>query len=339
MGVQRGWRDPQRSDRPHRSRPRRYGHRRRRTYQRRGRPENGNRKFEHEREPDTTYNSLQSWNGGRGGHELSRAAITRRRSAIPEPPAWANACGQSRLAGHIVGNDVGHDNVAGGMLAVGTRVVGVAARGRRDIGKLIMVTLVAIVLLFDVRSLAGLDALTGAGDSAMRWTGTVLTSLFYALIIFCYLRRHQAIATHGSVAGWVVAVVATMAPFPLPFFHSSPPGNGRQLAADLLLVMGTAGSIWSLWFLGRNVSVIAQARAVSSRGPYRLVRHPLYTAEMISALGLAIAAGTIAAFAAWTVLCAMQVYRASREEQILLRTLPAYRDYRARTCALVPGLF
>lgn len=202
-----------------------------------------------------------------------------------------------------------------------------------------MVTLVAIVLLFDVRSLADFDALGGAGDSALRWVGTALTSLFYALIVCCYLRRRPAIATHDSVVGWAVAVVATMAPFPLPFFHSAPPGNVRQLAADLLLLLGTAGSIWSLWFLGRNVSVIAQARAVSSRGPYRLVRHPLYTAEMISALGLAIAAGTIAAFAAWLALCAMQAYRASREEQILLRTLPAYRDYRARTCALVPGLF
>jgi protein-S-isoprenylcysteine O-methyltransferase Ste14 len=222
---------------------------------------------------------------------------------------------------------------------VGRRVIGVVGLGRRDVGKLIMVALVATVLLYDVRSVADLDALAGPGDSALRWAGTTLTCLFYALIIWCYLRRRPAMATHDSVAGWAVAVIATMAPFPLPFFHSAPPGNGQQLAADLLLLLGTAGSIWSLWFLGRNVSVIAQARTVSSRGPYRLVRHPLYTAEMISALGLAIAAGTIAAFAAWPVLCAMQVYRASREEQILLRTLPAYRDYRARTSALVPGLF
>jgi protein-S-isoprenylcysteine O-methyltransferase Ste14 len=224
-------------------------------------------------------------------------------------------------------------------MAVGTQVIGVAGRGRRDLGKLIMVTLVAIVLLHDVRSLSDLDALTGPGDSALRWTGTTLTCLFYALIISCYLRRRPATATHDSAAGWAVAVLATMAPFPLPFFHSAPPATGRQFAADVLLLIGTAGSIWSLWFLGRNVSVIAQARDLSSRGPYRLVRHPLYTAEMISALGLAIAAGTITAFAAWPVLCAMQTYRAGREEQILLRTLPAYRDYRARTSALVPGLF
>jgi protein-S-isoprenylcysteine O-methyltransferase Ste14 len=221
----------------------------------------------------------------------------------------------------------------------GARVIGVAGRGRRDVGKLIMVPLAAVVLLCDIGSLARLDELGGPGEAPVRWAGTALTCLFYALIIVCYLRRGPAIATHGSVAGWAAAVIATLAPFPLPFFRSDPPGTVRQLAADLLLLAGTAGSVWSLWFLGRNLSVIAQARAVTDRGPYRLVRHPLYTAEMISALGLAVAAGTAASFVAWPVLCAMQVYRARREEQVLLRTLPAYHDYRARTPALVPGLF
>lgn len=201
-----------------------------------------------------------------------------------------------------------------------------------------MVPVVAIVLLYDIRSLVSLDALAGPRDSALRYAGTALTCLFYALIIWCYLRRGPAVATHGSAAGWVVAVIATMAPFPLPFLHSSPPGAARQLAADLLLLAGTAGSILSLWFLGRNLSVIAQARAVADRGPYRLVRHPLYTAEMTSALGLALAAGTAASYAAWLALCAMQAYRASREEQVLLRALPAYREYRNLTPALIPGL-
>jgi len=216
-------------------------------------------------------------------------------------------------------------------------VIDAADCARRDVGRLIMVPIAAVVLLYDIRSLARIDELARSSDSALQWAGTALTCVFYALIIFCYLRRGPATATHSSVAGWVVAVIATMAPFPLPFLHGEPPGTAQQLAADLLLVAGTGGSIWSLWFLGRNLSVIAQARAVADRGPYRLVRHPLYTAEMISALGLALAADTAGSFAAWPLLCAMQAYRAHREEQILLRTLPAYQDYRARTPALVPG--
>jgi protein-S-isoprenylcysteine O-methyltransferase Ste14 len=38
-------------------------------------------------------------------------------------------------------------------------------------------------------------------------------------------------------------------------------------------------------------------------------------------------------------MCALQVYRALREEQVLLLALPAYRSYRSRTAALLPGVF
>ena len=59
----------------------------------------------------------------------------------------------------------------------------------------------------------------------------------------------------------------------------------------------------------------------------------------MSALGLALVAGTAAAAAAWVVLCALQGYRAVSEEQVLLRALPGYPGYRSRTAALLPGLF
>jgi len=59
----------------------------------------------------------------------------------------------------------------------------------------------------------------------------------------------------------------------------------------------------------------------------------------VSALGLALAAGTVAAAGLWVALVGMQAYRALREEQVLRDALPGYREYRARTAVLVPGLF
>jgi protein-S-isoprenylcysteine O-methyltransferase Ste14 len=69
------------------------------------------------------------------------------------------------------------------------------------------------------------------------------------------------------------------------------------------------------------------------------VRHPLYTGELVSTLGLALAAATPVAFACWLSLVGLQVYRALREEQVLLQALPGYRIYRSRTAALLPGIF
>jgi len=69
------------------------------------------------------------------------------------------------------------------------------------------------------------------------------------------------------------------------------------------------------------------------------VRHPLYTGEIVSTLGLALTAGSLRAIAAWLVLVVLQAYRAMREEQVLLRALSGYLDYRSRTAALLPGVF
>src|SRR5258706_588507 len=113
----------------------------------------------------------------------------------------------------------------------------------------------------------------------------LLVCAFYALIVWCYLRRGPAVSTSGSLSASAVAVLATLTPFVCPLLGGGGQGAAGQLAADVLLVAGTSWSVWSLRFLGRNLSVIAQARGVADRGPYRLVRHPLYTGEIISSLG------------------------------------------------------
>jgi protein-S-isoprenylcysteine O-methyltransferase Ste14 len=207
-----------------------------------------------------------------------------------------------------------------------------SSRAGPDVGRLIMVPAAALMLLLDFAALT-------RGGSTLRWPGAALVCAFYALVIWSYLRRGPAVATSGSITASAAAVLATLAPFTFPMLRGGPTAVSQQLAADALLVAGLAWSVWSLRFLGRNLSVIAQAREVVDGGPYRLVRHPLYTGEIVSALGLAIGAGTAAAFAVWLALCAMQVYRALREEQILLHALPGYHAYRSRTAALVPGLF
>jgi protein-S-isoprenylcysteine O-methyltransferase Ste14 len=52
------------------------------------------------------------------------------------------------------------------------------------------------------------------------------------------------------------------------------------------------------------------------------VRHPLYTGELVSTLGLTLAIGTPLAFAFWPGLVGLQVYRALREKQVLLQASP-----------------
>jgi protein-S-isoprenylcysteine O-methyltransferase Ste14 len=205
---------------------------------------------------------------------------------------------------------------------------------RPDFGRIFMVPAAAVMLVLDVLALTH-----GSGGGAVRWAGAALVCAFYTLIIWCYLRRGPAVATSGSVTGYAAAVAATFLPFTLPLLHGAPAEAGQRNAGYLLVAAGTCWAVWSVWFLGRSISVIAQAREVVDQGPYRLVRHPLYVGELTSALGVAIVVGTAWAFCLWAVLCVLQSYRALREEQVLLAVLPGYRSYRARTAALLPGVF
>ncbi len=209
-----------------------------------------------------------------------------------------------------------------------------SGRDRFDLGKLIVVPVAAVLLILDLAALT-----RGAAASALTWLGTLLVCCFYLLIIWGYLRRGPAVATSSSITARVAAVAATLTPFTFPLMHTAPPAAGRQYAADGLLVAGTAWAVWSLRYLGHNLSIFAQARELVDGGPYRWIRHPLYAGEIVSTLGLAAAAGTITAFAIWLAFGALQGYRVLREEQVLLQALPRYRSYRSRTAALFPGIF
>src|SRR5579862_5971937 len=205
-------------------------------------------------------------------------------------------------------------------------------RTRPDLGKVLMLPVVSVVLVLDLAGLA--NRMPAGGLGSLRWLGVALTCAFYVQVIVCYLRRSPAVASSASLPANAAAIVATLIPFALPLLHGGPPGVGREYFSDGLLLVGTVWAIWSVRSLGRSLSVIAQAREVVDKGPYRWVRHPLYAGEIVSALGLAVVAGAPAAIGAWIALCGLQGYRALREEQILLRALPAYRSYRGRTAAL-----
>ena len=155
-------------------------------------------------------------------------------------------------------------------VAARTRRPGPRRTRRPDVGKLVMVPTAVLFLVADGAALG-----RGSGPSVLNWLSTALVCAFYVLIIWCYLRRRSATATSGSVTAHAAAVIATLTPFVFPLLRVSSPGTARVWAGNALVAAGTAWAVWSLRSLGRNVSVLAQARQLADTGPYRWVRHPL----------------------------------------------------------------
>jgi protein-S-isoprenylcysteine O-methyltransferase Ste14 len=211
------------------------------------------------------------------------------------------------------------------------------ARRQLDLGRLLMVPFIVLLLAIDV---AVLTSNLGSGlHAVLRGLGTAGSCAFYLLMLWCYLRRGPAIATSSSVTANTAAVAGNLLPLAVPLVHGPRPGAGWQLTADVLVLLGICWAVWSLRSLGRNLSVIPQARGIADHGPYAWVRHPLYLGEIVSTLGTVIAAWSAGAVLLWLALCGLQVYRAFREERVLLGALPGYGAYRANTAALIPGVF
>jgi protein-S-isoprenylcysteine O-methyltransferase Ste14 len=106
------------------------------------------------------------------------------------------------------------------------------------------------------------------------------------------------------------------------------------------LVMYIAGSGFQAWAMSVNsfYSPVIHVQAerehrVVTRGPYRILRHPAYFANIIAIPASALAIGSWIALIPATLFCAITVWRAGREDVFLKRNLPGYKDYMER----VPG--
>lgn len=108
-----------------------------------------------------------------------------------------------------------------------------------------------------------------------------------------------------------------------------------------LVAAGTALRLYAVQTLGRFFTVQVAthaAQTVIETGPYRLIRHPAYTGQLLALLGFALALGNGAGLLAMLILAgAGFAYRIKIEEAALLASLrEAYASYRSRTWRLIP---
>jgi protein-S-isoprenylcysteine O-methyltransferase Ste14 len=74
-------------------------------------------------------------------------------------------------------------------------------------------------------------------------------------------------------------------------------------------------------------------------GPYRFIRHPIYTAGCLIAWPGAILIHTPAAFVAVALVTAGAIVRALSEEHLLVERYPDYREYARATRRMIPGIW
>ena len=193
---------------------------------------------------------------------------------------------------------------------------------------------IALVMTFVRTDLSVLPA-----TLLFRTVSEVATLAFFALSIVMYVLRYTP---QRASLGFFPRLAAMIGTFSSLGFVLLPPQElsyGLYLASLILLVAGIVFSICALLVLGRSISLLPEARRLVTRGPYALVRHPLYLGEMVAVAGIAMQHPSAWALLLLAVGWTFQFVRMTYEERVLLKSFPEYADYMARTARLVPGLY
>jgi len=109
--------------------------------------------------------------------------------------------------------------------------------------------------------------------------------------------------------------------------------------AQAIFVIGGALTVASFLVLGRSFAILPALRSITTRGPYRVVRHPAYVGELVMVVACVVAGPSWATLAALAAAVPLVVLRIHVEERTL-RDDERYEEYtRATRYRLMPGLW
>ncbi len=110
-----------------------------------------------------------------------------------------------------------------------------------------------------------------------------------------------------------------------------------------MMVGGGVIGLWAFLVMGlRNLRVFPEVPThgrLIVRGPYRWVRHPMYTSVLLITLAWMLERPLAFRLGLWVALAMTLWVKLRYEEQLLLAQFPSYKQYRNGTKRLIPFLF
>ena len=164
----------------------------------------------------------------------------------------------------------------------------------------------------------------------------VAAVLFASATLF--LLRRPAVTRGGAIGPKVVALVGTWTIIPLAALPLTWRPDWLLAGSTGGLVAAYAFVLWALLTLRRNLSIFPEARHLVRHGPYGLVRHPLYSAHVVTYALIALPRFGAAALVLVAIGITGEVLRARNEENVLRAAFPDYDGYAAHTPRFIPRL-
>jgi protein-S-isoprenylcysteine O-methyltransferase Ste14 len=145
---------------------------------------------------------------------------------------------------------------------------------------------------------------------------------------------------------WVLLVIAYLLlfygrrlPYPLNL-NVVPHLAAMAWTAAIVCAIGLAFAIWARITLGSNwsgVVTLKEGHELVERGPYRFVRHPIYTGILTMFFATALAQGHLSGFAGTLLMFASFWIKLRDEEKLMLRQFDErYTAYQQRVKRIIP---
>jgi protein-S-isoprenylcysteine O-methyltransferase Ste14 len=187
------------------------------------------------------------------------------------------------------------------------------------------------------------------------WSGIAIVRACWILFIVVWLlgaasgKRTIYRETRGGrarywillVIGYLLLIKSSSLPPPFNWLVVSHTKSSGWTGA-FLCVVGLVLAIWARVILGRNwsgVITLKEGHELIERGPYRLVRHPIYTGLLAMFAGTAIAIGYLGGLFGLLLLFMSFWMKLEREEALMLKHFPEkYSAYQRRVKRIIPFL-
>jgi protein-S-isoprenylcysteine O-methyltransferase Ste14 len=146
--------------------------------------------------------------------------------------------------------------------------------------------------------------------------------------------------TNSRAKGWIMVFLQF---FALLILLGWPPHMPQSLVGIILFCFGFLLLAYAVFSMSRNSWSVHPTPnnngALTQRGPYRFIRHPMYTAVLFVGLGLLISQPTKLKIAAWALLLIVFYFKIMLEESMLSSKYPDYLFYQQRTHRLIPRIW
>lgn len=150
-----------------------------------------------------------------------------------------------------------------------------------------------------------------SGADTVEWFGRLLVVLQFGLLA---LLGWRAMAAPSALSAQVISLLAGSGLLALWALAANRPGNFNIRPTPRL------------------------GGTLITSGPYRWIRHPMYTSVLLAAAAAARQSFEPADALLWLALLGVLLAKAAIEERALVRRFSDYQDYRVRTTRFVPWL-